>query len=59
MGWEWGSRRRFACSGELGAATLSTDAVVHELLVADELRDLVSGRLGPDVVRTGHWTGRP
>jgi dephospho-CoA kinase len=34
---------------ELGAATLSTDAVVHELLATDELRDLVIERLGPEV----------
>jgi dephospho-CoA kinase len=34
---------------ELGAATLSTDAVVHELLATDELRQLVAERLGPEV----------
>jgi dephospho-CoA kinase len=39
--------------GELGAATLSTDAVVHDLLATDDMRDLVAGRLGPDVVRNG------
>jgi dephospho-CoA kinase len=39
--------------GELGAATLSTDAVVHELLEGDELRDEVVARLGPDVARGG------
>jgi dephospho-CoA kinase len=39
--------------GELGAATLSTDAVVHELLSGDELRQLVVGRLGPEVARDG------
>jgi dephospho-CoA kinase len=38
---------------ELGAATLSTDAVVHELLASDELRDVVTARLGPDVVSDG------
>jgi dephospho-CoA kinase len=38
---------------ELGAATLSTDAVVHELLSTDELRDLVVERLGPDVAPGG------
>ena len=38
---------------ELGAATLSTDAVVHELLQSDELRGIVVERLGPDVVRDG------
>jgi len=39
--------------GELGAATLSTDAVVHELLATDELRDQIVARLGPDVVGDG------
>ena len=35
---------------ELGAATLSADAVVHELLGSDEVRGLLVERLGPDVV---------
>jgi dephospho-CoA kinase len=39
--------------GELGAATLSTDAVVHELLASDELRDVVADRLGEDVAPGG------
>jgi dephospho-CoA kinase len=39
--------------GELGAATLSTDAVVHELLQDEELRALVVNRLGPEVARDG------
>jgi dephospho-CoA kinase len=39
--------------GELGAATLSTDAVVHELLASDELREIVAGRLGEDVAPGG------
>ena len=39
--------------GELGAATLSTDAVVHELLAGDELRDIVAERLGPEVALNG------
>ena len=39
--------------GELGAATLSTDAVVHELLASDELRDLVIARLGGEVAPGG------
>ena len=39
--------------GELGAATLSTDAVVHDLLATDELRDQVVDRLGPEVMRDG------
>ena len=39
--------------GELGAATLSTDAVVHELLASDELRDIVVARLGHEVAPDG------
>lgn len=39
--------------GELGAATLSTDAVVHELLATDDMRDEVAGRLGPGVLSNG------
>ena len=39
--------------GELGAATLSTDAVVHELLEGDELRDRLVERLGPGVAPGG------
>jgi dephospho-CoA kinase len=39
--------------GELGAATLSTDAVVHELLASEELRDAVVARLGEDVAPGG------
>jgi dephospho-CoA kinase len=38
---------------ELGAATLSSDAVVHELLATDELRELVVDRLGPEVASDG------
>ena len=44
--------------GELGAATLSTDAVVHELLASDELRDIVVARLGDEVAPTGSSTAR-
>jgi dephospho-CoA kinase len=39
--------------GELGAATLSTDAVVHELLEGVDLRDTLVLRLGPDVAPGG------
>jgi dephospho-CoA kinase len=39
--------------GELGAATLSTDAVVHELLASDELREVVVARLGDGVAPGG------
>jgi dephospho-CoA kinase len=35
--------------GELGAATLSTDAVVHELLGDEEVRSLLVDRFGPEV----------
>jgi dephospho-CoA kinase len=40
-------------AAELGAATLSTDTVVHELLATDAVRDLVVERLGPDVAPDG------
>ena len=39
--------------GELGAATLSTDAVVHELLTSDELREIVAAHLGEEVAPDG------
>jgi len=38
---------------ELGTATLSTDAVVRELLETDELRDLLVDRLGSEVAPGG------
>jgi dephospho-CoA kinase len=37
----------------LGAATLSSDAVVHELLESDELREQLVERWGPDVAPDG------
>jgi dephospho-CoA kinase len=37
----------------LGAATLSSDAVVHELLESQELRDRLAARWGPEVVPNG------
>ena len=40
-------------AAELGAATLSTDQVVHELLSTKQVRDLLVERLGPDVARDG------
>jgi dephospho-CoA kinase len=39
--------------GELGAATLSTDEVVHELLATDELRALLTERWGERVAPEG------
>ncbi len=38
---------------ELGAATISSDGVVHELLATDELRDLLAARFGDAVVQDG------
>ena len=37
----------------LGAATLSTDAVTHELLETDEVRDLLVEKLGAEVAPNG------
>jgi dephospho-CoA kinase len=37
----------------LGAATLSSDAVVHELLEGDSLRERLAARWGPDIVAGG------
>ncbi len=48
-----GKSTALAALEELGAATLSTDAVVHELLGTGELREQVAGRFGADVVRDG------
>jgi dephospho-CoA kinase len=39
--------------GELGAETLSTDEVVHELLAGDELREPFAGRWGEAVLAEG------
>jgi dephospho-CoA kinase len=38
---------------ELGAATLSTDAVVHELLETEDLRHALVERFGPEVAPAG------
>ena len=38
---------------QLGAATLFTDAVVHELLAINDLCEAVAARLGPGVIRAG------
>jgi dephospho-CoA kinase len=35
--------------GELGAATLSTDTVVHELLSSADVQDSIARRFGADV----------
>jgi dephospho-CoA kinase len=48
-----GKSEALSALGELGAATLSTDAVVHELLESDELREIVVARLGEAVAPGG------
>jgi dephospho-CoA kinase len=44
-----GKSTALAALERLGAATLSTDAVVHDLYRSDEVRDLVVERWGPEV----------
>ena len=39
--------------GQLGAATVSTDAIVHELLGSSEVRDRLVERWGADVAPDG------
>jgi dephospho-CoA kinase len=48
-----GKSEALSALGELGAATLSTDAVVRELLEGEELRDEIVERLGPEVAPGG------
>jgi dephospho-CoA kinase len=48
-----GKSTALAALAELGAATLSADAVVHELLGSDELREAIVARLGSDVLDAG------
>lgn len=48
-----GKSTALAALADLGAATLSTDAVAHELLAAPELRAELIERLGPELVRDG------
>ena len=48
-----GKSTALAALERLGAATLSTDAVVHELYMSDEVRDLVVDRWGEDVAPGG------
>jgi dephospho-CoA kinase len=38
---------------DLGAETLSTDAVVHELLTGEEMRELLVERWGPEIAPNG------
>ena len=48
-----GKSEALAALGRLGAATLSSDEVVHELLGTAEVRDLLLERLGPEVAPDG------
>jgi dephospho-CoA kinase len=48
-----GKSAALAAFGRLGAAVLSTDAVVHELYDDPEVRALVVGRWGPEVAPGG------
>src|SRR4051794_41853519 len=48
-----GKSTALAVLEELGAATLSTDRVVHELYEDDEVRDLVVARWGEEVAPGG------
>ncbi len=45
-----GKSEALAAFGRLGAATLSSDAVVHELLESEPLRARLAERWGPEVV---------
>jgi dephospho-CoA kinase len=45
-----GKSTALAALAELGTATLSADAVVHELLGSDDVRDAIVSRFGGDVL---------
>jgi dephospho-CoA kinase len=48
-----GKSEALSALAELGATTLSTDAVVHELLGTDEVRDALVERFGADIAPGG------
>src|SRR2546421_2501481 len=48
-----GKSTALAALERLGAATLSTDAVVHDLYASDEVRDAVVERWGPEMAPGG------
>jgi dephospho-CoA kinase len=48
-----GKSEALAALGRIGAATLSSDAVVHELQATDEVRDDLVERFGPEVAPGG------
>jgi dephospho-CoA kinase len=53
-----GKSTALAAFGRLGAATLSSDAVVHELLEGEPLRAEMAERWGPEVAPEGEPTDR-
>jgi dephospho-CoA kinase len=53
-----GKSEALAAFGRLGAATLSSDAVVHDLLEGAPLRQAMSERWGPEVAPDGAPTDR-
>jgi dephospho-CoA kinase len=53
-----GKSEALAALGRLGAATLSSDAVVHDLLEGEPLRGELVGRWGPEVAPQGAPTDR-
>ncbi len=48
-----GKSEALAAFERLGAATLSSDAIVHQLLGEERVRDLLAGRWGPEVAPDG------
>lgn len=48
-----GKSTALAALEDLGAAVVSTDAIVHELYETDAVRDAVAGHFGPEVTRGG------
>jgi dephospho-CoA kinase len=53
-----GKSEALAAFGRLGAATLSSDAVVHDLLEGEPLRATLAKRWGPEVAPEGAPTDR-
>jgi dephospho-CoA kinase len=53
-----GKSEALAAFGRLGAATLSSDAVVHDLLEGDAFRAELTERWGPEVAPPGEPTDR-
>ena len=48
-----GKSEALAAASRLGAATISSDRVAHEVLARDDVRDLLIGRWGEDVAPGG------